>query len=84
VVIANEMGDLGGENDARGREADIEGGEASQRNLIVHSDVDIEGAVGGGHGQEGSDADGGEVARVDEPPTSRRPSISRSGEHDSA
>jgi len=75
-------GGSGGENDRKGREVDIEGGEASQRSLHLHPEVVIEGAVGGEHSQEGSNADGREAARVDEPPAST-PSIPRSGRHDS-
>jgi len=76
-------GRSGGESDRKGREAEIEGGEVSQRNSYPHSEVDIEGAVGGVHNQEGSDVGGGKAARVDVPPVSL-PSISRSGEPDSA
>jgi len=78
-------GRSGGENDRK--ETEIEGGEVGQRNSYPHSEVDIEGAVGiegvvgDGHSQEGSDVGGGN-ARVDEPPASL-PSISRCGEPDS-
>ena len=69
----------GGNRKRDGRSGD----EASRKNTHLHSEVDIKGAVGGGHGQEGVDADGGGATQVDEPPTSAL-SISWHGKHDGA
>jgi len=62
--------------------ADIEGGEVSQRNSFLPSEVSIEGSVGGGPGGEGSNVDGKKVVLVDVDPPVSTPSISHIGEPD--
>jgi hypothetical protein len=70
------VGDSRSENDREGREADIGGGEASQRNPFVQSGAgDV---VDNGPSREGNDVGGDGVDRVD-PPTST-PSVPHSGE----
>ena len=69
-----------GKGGGRGREADIEGGEVSQRNSYMHSEVSVEGAVGGGSSGEGSNVDGRKVSSTDVNPLASMPSISCVGE----
>ena len=69
-------GRSGSENVQDGREADVEGGEASQRNSRLH--LEVEAVVESGLSREGNDVDGEEVGRVD-PPVS-----TNSGEPNSA
>jgi hypothetical protein len=71
-------GRSGSDNDLEGREADVEGGEASQRSSRPHPKV---GGAGIGPGQEGNEVDGKKVGQVN-PPTST-PSIPRSTEPNS-
>jgi hypothetical protein len=68
----------GSENDRGGREADVEGGEAIQRNSGLYPEV---GDVGSGPSREGDDVDGDGVGQAG-PPTST-PSIPHSGEPNS-
>ena len=75
-------GRSGGEDGGKGREADVEGGEVSQRNSYLRSEVIVEGAVGGGPSGEGSNVDGNKVAFVDVNPLTSIPSISHIGEPD--
>ena len=64
------------ENDREGREADVEGREAGQRNPLMHSGAgDV---VEGGPSREGNDL-GGDAADPIDPPTST-PLIPHSGE----
>jgi hypothetical protein len=58
-------GRSGSENVQDGREADIEGGEASQWNSRLH--LEVEDVVESGPSREGNDVDGEEVGRVDPP-----------------
>lgn len=67
------------ENDRRGREADVEGRETSQRNSRLHSEV--EDVMGSGPSREGNDDGGDEVYQVGSPAST--PLILQDGEPDS-
>ena len=69
----------GGENDKEGGEAHVCGGEASQRNPRLHSEV--EDVMEIGPSQEGNNVNGKKVGQADSP--SSLPSISHGGEPDS-
>ena len=71
-------GKSGGRNDGKGGEIAVEGGEASQKNSFVDSEVDVMSAVESGPSRERDNVDGRDATLVDDPPTST-PSISRSG-----
>ena len=66
----------------KGRDADVEGGEAGQKNSHLHLDVDIGGLVESGPSQEGNNVDGTKVTLINvNRPTSTHP-ISHIGEPD--
>jgi len=73
-------GRSGSEDSRKGREADVKGGDVSQRDSYLRSDVCAEDVAESGPSAEGSNIGGKEVALVDvDPPTSML-SISRIGE----
>ena len=78
-------GRSGSEDSRRGRSVDVTDGEASQSNLNLHSEVNVEGAVKSGPNQEGSNVGGKEAAprAVDPGPPESAPLISRTAEPDS-
>jgi hypothetical protein len=58
-------GRSGSENDQEGREVDVGGGEASQRNSRLH--LEVKDVVESGPSREGNDVGEKEVGRVDPP-----------------
>ena len=75
-------GRSGGEDDGKGKEVNVKGGEVSQKNSYLRSEVSVESAVGGGPSGEGSNVDGNKVAFVDVNPLTSIPLISHIGEPD--
>ena len=66
-----------------GREADVEGSEASERNSYLHSEVDVGGAVESEPSREESNVEGKKTALVDADPPVATSSIPHIGEPES-
>jgi len=76
-------GRSGSEDSRKGREVDdVEGGEASQRNSYLSSEVSVVGAVESGPSREGINMDGKKPTLVDANPPTSAPLISHIGEPD--
>jgi len=76
-------GRLGSEDSRKEGQADVSGGEASQRSSYLHPAVSVKGAVESRPSGEGSNFDGKNAALVNLDPPTSTPSISNIGKPDS-
>jgi len=70
------------EDSRKGSKVDVTGGEAGQRNLDLHPEVTVLGAVESGPSREGTNVDGKKTALVDADPPIPAPAIPYIGEPD--